>query len=300
MWKRLTWDPEDINKLRNRINTNVNLLNAFNGKVTRDNVFKLVQHQEDQGRQTILEWITPIDYTPQQNDFFSRQQVGTGQWLIDSATFQQWLATPRTLFCPGIPGAGKTIITAIVVNYLCMKFYKDTNIGVAYIYCNFKRNHEQTLQDLLLSILKQLSRCRLSTPNPVKSLYDLHNCHRTRPPADEILRALYSVTALYSNVFIITDALDECQVNQGCRKLFISELLRIQSKCGVNIFATSRFVPDIQREFEKCLTLEIRASDQDVRRYLDAHMSMLPKCVSRNSDLQEKIISTICDAFDGM
>jgi len=74
VWKRFKWDPENINDLRSRINTNIGFLNAFNGRLTRDGVDKLVQHQEDQGHQTVLDWITLIDYAPQQNDFITRRQ----------------------------------------------------------------------------------------------------------------------------------------------------------------------------------------------------------------------------------
>jgi len=99
----------------------------------------------------ILDWLTKTDYGPQQNDYIKRRQPGTGQWLLDSAEFQTWLKTERqTLFCPGIPGAGKTIITSIVVEHLQTDFQakptervgkdfikKDSNIGVAYLYCSF-------------------------------------------------------------------------------------------------------------------------------------------------------------------
>jgi hypothetical protein len=35
LWKRLTWEPNDIQGLRSRIALNVGLLNAFNGSLTR-------------------------------------------------------------------------------------------------------------------------------------------------------------------------------------------------------------------------------------------------------------------------
>jgi peptidoglycan hydrolase CwlO-like protein len=44
VWKRLKWEPEDIQELRNRISSNITLLNAFNGRLTRDSVVKLVRH----------------------------------------------------------------------------------------------------------------------------------------------------------------------------------------------------------------------------------------------------------------
>lgn len=62
VWKGLTWKPEAINELQSRISTNIGFLNAFNGRLTQDNVAKLVRHQEDQGRQTVLDWLTPVDY----------------------------------------------------------------------------------------------------------------------------------------------------------------------------------------------------------------------------------------------
>jgi hypothetical protein len=44
--------------------------------------------QEDNKRQTLLNWLTPVDYAPQQADFIRRRQLGTGQWLLDSPEYQ--------------------------------------------------------------------------------------------------------------------------------------------------------------------------------------------------------------------
>lgn len=43
--------------------------------------------KHDRDATKILEWLTPIDYTPQHNDLFRQQQAGTGQWLPDSQDF---------------------------------------------------------------------------------------------------------------------------------------------------------------------------------------------------------------------
>ena len=113
--------------------------------------------QHDQEYEAILKWLTPIDYAPQQNDYIRRRQLGTGQWLLGSAEFQTWLGTGKqTLFCPGIPGAGKTILTSIVINDLVTRFQNGLTIGIAYIYCNFRRKDDQKAEDLLASLLKQL------------------------------------------------------------------------------------------------------------------------------------------------
>jgi hypothetical protein len=230
----------------------------------------LISHREDE-RQA-LDWLTPINYAAQQSDFISRRQAGTGQWLLESAEFQAWVATnQQVLFCPGNPGAGKTIFTSIVVDYLYTKFQKDTDIGIAYLYCNFRRRDEQKAEELLASLLKQLAQGR-SLPESVKYLYDSHKDRPTRPTFNEISGILQSVSALYSRIFIIVDALDECQTSYGCRTKFLNEIFTLQAKFGANIFITLRFNSEINENFKDSIRLEIRARDHDMQRYLEGHM----------------------------
>ncbi|KAL6701697.1 hypothetical protein J3F84DRAFT_392180 [Trichoderma pleuroticola] len=55
-------------------------------------------YQTDQG---ILDWLTPIDYALQQNDYFKQQQPGTGQWLLDSVEYQNWLRLNKQTYLDG-------------------------------------------------------------------------------------------------------------------------------------------------------------------------------------------------------
>jgi hypothetical protein len=197
---------------------------------TKGGVDRLHERQDIRERreecQAILDWLTPIDYTAQQNDFIARRQEGTGTWLLDSTKYQSWRETKaQTLFCPGIPEAGKTIITSIVVDELTTRFSNDPAIGIAYIYCNFRRQEEQKIDNLLASLLKQLAENQPSLPGTVKEIYDQHKTKRTRPSLEEVSRSLQAVTALYSRIFIVVDALDECQISDSCRQRFLSGLL---------------------------------------------------------------------------
>lgn len=249
----------------------------------------------------ILDWLTPMDYCLQQSDYLQRRQPGTGHWLLDSPVYQTWLnSSKQTLFCPGIPGAGKTITTAIVIDDLYSRFHSDPSVGIAYIYCNFRRRDEQKVEDLVASLLKQLSQGRSTLPDSVKDLYYQHKDKRSRPSFGEISRVLRSVVATYSRVFIIVDALDECQNSDGCRTRFLSDIFRIQFKYKANIFATSRFLPQITDYFERSVSLEIRASDEDISRYLDGRMFGLPSFVLRNLELQQEIKTEIIKSVDGM
>jgi hypothetical protein len=105
---------------------------------------------------------------------------------------------------------------------------------------------------------------------------------------------------LYSRVFIIIDALDEFKISDGCQTKLLSKMFSLQAKCGAKLFATSRFIPEIIERFNEDVRLEIRASNQDVQRYLDGHISQLPKFVLSKPELQEEITTEIVKAVEGM
>ena len=95
---------------------------------------------------------------PSKMNFIARRQEGTSEWLFESDEFQQWENNKScTLFCPGIPGSGKTVMVSIVVDYLFKRFRNDPGIGIAFLYCNFRQRQEQRLIDLFLTLLKQFS-----------------------------------------------------------------------------------------------------------------------------------------------
>ncbi len=173
-------------------------------------------------------------------------------------------------------------------------------IGIAYIYCNFRRHSEQRAYDLLASLLKQLCQSRSCLPPSLENLFSKHASKRSQPSIDEIGRNLQDVVALYSRVYIIIDALDECQTNNGCRARLLEELFTIQNVSEANILATSRSIPDISEKFKSSAMLEIQADEEDVQMYLDHRMPQLPKFVGQRQDLQEEIRSAIIQSVRGM
>ncbi|KAF2197538.1 hypothetical protein GQ43DRAFT_435056 [Delitschia confertaspora ATCC 74209] len=87
---------------------------------------------------------------------------------------------------------------------------------------------------------------------------------RTRLSFAQASKVLESVATLYSRTFIIVDALDECDNSDGS------------------------------------ISLDIRARDKDVTRFLDDHMSHLPSFVSEDPGLKDRLKMGIVKAVDGM
>lgn len=266
---------------------------------TESKVDMIRSNQDKRDEKKILAWITKVDFTTQQCDYFRRRQAGTGEWLLSSVEFQEWLkSSHNTMFCTGMPGAGKTIMTSIVINDLTQRAAEDESIGVAYIYCDFKRRDEQNINNLLLSLLKQLSETQSSLPKEVKDLFDRHRSRRTWPIREEISSTLISVAIKYSKLFIIIDALDECLGSTDCLAQFLSEIFNLQAKCAANIFATSRENGQIEKSFST-RPFPIRATDHDILRYLEQRMQIHQSEILDDS-LRNEIKEKVVEATGGM
>ncbi|KAL7910736.1 hypothetical protein GGI35DRAFT_478150 [Trichoderma velutinum] len=269
--------------------------------IVQEGIDKLVNGQRNKDQQEILEWLTPIDYASQQRDYMNIRQPDTGHWFLNSEEYQTWVGSDKqTLFCPGIPGAGKTIMTAAVINNLYTTYKDNAKIGISYLYCDYRKQSEQRVEDLLTNLLKQLTQGCATIPDCIQKLYTESKMKLNRPPLNELSEAMRSVCLLYSKVFIIVDALDECRVADGCRKYFLSEIFKLQGGTNTNFFATARNIPDILEAFKQSASLEISARDEDVQKYLAHNMERLPPFVSRNLELQAEIKSTISRVAGGM
>ncbi|PNP50730.1 hypothetical protein THARTR1_08351 [Trichoderma harzianum] len=255
--------------------------------------------QEEEKR--ILDWLTPIDYGLIHSDYVKRLQTGTGEWFLERKQFQDWITGINdTLFCHGIPGAGKTILASLAINHLSSKFRGNSAIGVAYVYFNYNRQEDQDFQKLLASLLKQLAGGCHPLPDSTKELYNEHLKKRTRASLEELKTDFKGVVAKYSKVFIILDALDECQFFE--LNLLLSGLVELQKEHRLQLLATSRPIPEIMDLFNhsNVAKLQIRAETSDVNAYIEAHMDKLSRVTRRNPVLREEIKADISEAVDGM
>jgi Cdc6-like AAA superfamily ATPase len=258
-----------------------------------------VQHEQVAVSQRIfLDWISSSDYPSQQSDIIKRRQEGTGQWFLDAPEVARWLSEAKaTLFCPGIPGAGKTMVAAIAINYL-LDSAQNSSYGVAYVYCNYKSQAEQDTASILAAILKQLGQGRPSALGPVERLHKKHASRGTRPSLDDVFSALRDVVAQYPYVFIAIDALDELQ--RETRRQLLSKLHALQKEADVRLIVTSRFVPDVEDALRPAIRLEIRASNEDIKQFVVGRICWLPRCVQRNKALQDLVQERVVEAVDGM
>jgi Cdc6-like AAA superfamily ATPase len=271
-----------------------------NNNAIEEGVGAIRQDINRQKHYLIMNWLSSANFIARQIDLIAARQADTGMWFLESPEFTKWLqGLGKTLFCHGIPGAGKTMMAAIAVDYLHDNV-ETPDVGVAYLFCDYRRQADQNITNLLAAILKQLIQDRSSIAQPLSSLYDHHQPRGTRLSLAETLSTLRSVLAHFSKVYIVIDALDECSNEYGTRSQLLKFCCGFGDQTDVHIMATSRYNPEIADELKANIRLEVRASNADMKKYVLGKVNKLAKCVQRDSDLQKFVQNKIVEAADGM
>ncbi|KAI9674067.1 MAG: hypothetical protein M1822_009562 [Bathelium mastoideum] len=269
-------------------------------QTAENNIYQIKSRHEEESLQKILEWLSPTKFSAEQHDIISRKQDGTAQWFLDAPKFKNWLQGPnRTLFCPGIPGAGKTMIAAVTIDYLSSAALGNS-VGISYLFCSYKAQFDQSAYNLLAALLKQLLQARPDLAAPVVELYDRHSERGNKPSLNELMHALKKTCLSYPTTYIIIDALDECSNRNGERNRLIQKLRELQAGSNVRLLLTSRDLPEITKFFNLDPQLEVRASDEDVRRFVAGQISRLPDCIQRSEELRNDVQNKIIESVDGM
>lgn len=256
--------------------------------------------QKAQQQNEAMEWLSSIDSVSMHYDYIKKCEPGIGQDLLYSEELQQWINIPRTtLFCPGIPGAGKTFQMAILTDYLSREFRHDDTIGLAFFYYRFDRQETQKPEQLISNLIKQLGQNDKHSREMIQNFYEGYKERGSRPLIKELTGLLKVITSLLSRAYVIIDALDECDDTDYSRTRLLDSLFAAQKK-GLNICATSRNVHVIEQRFEDATKWQVIPSTNDIFAFLDKRMAQLPDFVQRNIHLQEEIKVCIESAIEGM
>ena len=253
---------------------------------------------KDALRQQIMAWLSPLESQTSHATALLNHEEGTGQWFIESDQFQEWVEKPRaTLYCPGIPGAGKTVMASLVVEHLRKLFPRD-DTAVLYVYCHHREQSSQSLESIISGLLKQLLQKKSEFPDNLEKAYLAHLEKGIRPSISELTSILMSMLKTMSRVFLVVDALDEYSQSESALERLLNHL-EVLSK-DTNLMLTSRFAKSLTERYANAITVEIQAKEADVRIYLRSQMPNLPRCVKQNPGLQQSVEDTIASAVEGM
>ena len=160
---------------------------------------------------------------------------------------------------------------SLVIDRLTHAF-RDENVVVAYFYFDYSE-HGNNAQDyqledgMLASLLKQLALAKSRLPVPVLDLHQRMTRQQRQPKQEDLEEALLLTCSEFDRVFVVIDALDEC--NKSQRNAVLRALSNMSQCSSVSIFVTSRpHTKGISKAFKKSHKIMIEAKPSDIREYV--------------------------------
>lgn len=200
----------------------------------------------------MIDWLSPLNFIGKQQLLFREHHEGTCKWFLDDDDFREWIEHENgILICPGIPGAGKTYLSAIVIDELdnIRRSNKEPvkDAAILMLYCKWDDVHSQSIDTLLGSLLKQIAqRYGIKSKNTLE-MFTKHNGVRTKPGREELLSVLDKELQNFPRSFIVIDGLDELREEDD--RLTLLEILN-SLEAKVNFMVTSRPLENIVRHFK--------------------------------------------------
>lgn len=266
---------------------------------------KLETQAEDSGREKVVKWLGAADVINNHNASSKLRYGDTGSWFLSNDQFQAWLEDDSSPFfwLHAIPGAGKTILTSSVINYLKHDFQSD-EVGLAYFYCDYKDPMKQDPAVVFRTLLAQLSSQNVAVFQHVRSFFNEQYKENPNPPSLDLVRSNFEqfLRTSFHRVFIVIDAVDEC-LDREC---ILSSLAAIaESIEHVKIFISSREELTIHEQFKGYPNLKIRPKhvSADIESYVDATLRARiasKKLKVKDESLRQEILGILTLKADGM
>ena len=213
------------------------------------------QRLPSQKRDDFLAWMAATSTHQDLLNALEAKEEGTCDWITSCPAVQEWLVAqaslrqPSILWIYGRPGAGKTILSTRLTQYLQQKH--STN--VAYFFCYY--GHEKKCQYLAIvkSWITQILKFCATAWDTVASTFQDKETNFAEPY--EVWHMFRRVCKEVPGCYLLVDGFDECrQVKELARqhstldakRQFLNSLDDAIRDTSVRVFFMSRFDPDLK------------------------------------------------------
>ncbi|KAI9704106.1 MAG: hypothetical protein M1836_006967 [Candelina mexicana] len=234
-------------------------------------------------RREILHWLSTVPCELQHAEAARKVVNGTGQWLLDRPELLEWQcsSTSALFWLHGIPGAGKSKLTSIVIESFIQQHQKSSTPPppLAYFYCSNRGTDVRSRDSLeiLCALLRQLTGrdTRLPLRGSValefvrrKQLYEGAGAQVPRLTREEAVMHILNIAA-DDPIIIIIDALDEANDAQRGDLFAAFEQILQKAQNVVKIFVSSRTDWDIVDSFEQHSNVGIKEemNSEDIKTF---------------------------------
>lgn len=212
----------NLSRHRNLIESQASLVEYEQSKLARlaaQNSFEeIAKSEKDRRFIAVIEKVHPPNSLNDHEQAVEARQEhpGTGRWILGAGQLRQWMDPLATdvpvLWVNGIPGAGKTIIAALIIEEM-----KEIDaVTVLYFYCKYSDGQKNSLTAALRSILAQMVQ---QNEEVLSFVYD--KCASSSEATLEsptLLKELVEISLKScGKACIILDGLDECAADEENR-----------------------------------------------------------------------------------
>jgi NACHT domain len=191
---------------------------------------------------------------------------------------------------------------------------KTGNASMAYFYFDFRDANKQGLQNLVRSLLSQLSVHLASRCDILSNLYSVHDEGKNQPSDSDLAECLKKMLTLPDQcpTYLIIDALDESPNTPGIpppREKVLQLVKDLVELClpNLHICVTSRPEIDIRKVFERLTSRQVSLHDQsgqkeDIAAYVRSVVYSDSEQIMRRWRMEDKelVIKTLSERADGM
>lgn len=226
----------------------------------------------------LLSLLSSIHWEQQHSRILDIRHPGTGTWILTQEVFEMWksaLAThqQRCLWCYGIPGSGKTILTASVINALAQEVDHQEN-AVVFVYCDYADHETLDARAMLGAITQQLLTPRPSIEEVIAvKIRKTYGDGMQSPSLGDLIEILEFIILHYHHrVYIILDGVDEAGLTTQ-EKLLIS-FAKLSTSCStfLRLYFSTREITPTSDHFPSCLSFDISEHSvaEDIEHYIKA------------------------------
>ncbi len=246
-------------------------------------------------------WLQPTDYEAQSSEFrrhLSSQAPGTGLWICETSKYQQWQESSdhRSLWIKGVPGAGKSVTAASMIQHL----QHTEGAPVLYFFFRYIILANRRPRSLIRDFLAQL------LPFSVRLQARLHPliCTPLDDLSDESLwEHLLSGLSSIEKTYCVIDALDEMELLPNT--CFLDRLNNLANfrPSAVKLLITSRPKQYLQSSLRDASIVHISLEDDLVGKDIVLFLLYRLKIVLPLDDqvgFRESLVSAISERSDGL
>ncbi|KAJ7640673.1 hypothetical protein DFH06DRAFT_619662 [Mycena polygramma] len=241
-----------------------------------------------------------------QHATYALRHENSGSWFLEGTEFARWKERPGCLWIRGNSGTRKSVLSSITIHDLfnhrgakvANSYPVAPNFGIAYFYFDFREEKKQLLQNMLRSIIMQLSG-QSHTPYSVLD-QKFQSCQgQIFPTYGDLLTMLDTIISPFAGIYIVLDALDECSELDDLVQ-FISTLRGWGKSVHLLVASQPRtiFLDSAAFEGASVVVLEPATTHVDILQFVNSELELNSKLkyIKKAKDAAPKIV----DKSNGM